>query len=164
MLRYRTGKTEDLDAVCSLVEAAKAYMRSQGIDQWDDLYPIREDFENDMEQNTLYVVLEEDTLAAVYAISEECEDAYLTCDWENEKPCVIHRLCVSPDYQNRGIGRLVLDRIEKQLFEKGYDSVRLDVFSENPYALRLYEKNGYCRRGHADWRKGRFFLMEKKLT
>ena len=117
-----------------------------------------------MEQNTLYVVLEEDTLAAVYAISEECEDAYLTCDWENEKPCVIHRLCVSPDYQNRGIGRLVLDRIEKQLFEKGYDSVRLDVFSENPYALRLYEKNGYCRRGHADRRKGRFFLMEKKLT
>ena len=27
----------------------------------------------------------------------------------------------------------------------------------------VVNKNGYVRRGHADWRKGRFWLMEKKL-
>ena len=44
-----------------------------------------------------------------------------------------------------------------------YTSVRLDVYSENPYALRLYQGNGYMKRGYADWRKGRFFMMEKQL-
>jgi len=57
----------------------------------------------------------------------------------------------------------VLLHIEEQIKNMGYLSIRLDVFSENPYALKLYEKNGYEKRGHADWRKGRFFLMEKTL-
>ena len=72
-------------------------------------------------------------------------------------------LRVSPSFQHNGIGNVVLRHIEKQLIEAGYDSVRLDVFTQNPYALRLYEKNGYVKRGFADWRKGRFLLMEKKL-
>ena len=38
-----------------------------------------------------------------------------------------------------------------------------DVFTENPYAQKLYRKSGYQVRGYADWRKGRFDLMEKKL-
>ena len=42
-------------------------------------------------------------------------------------------------------------------------SVESDVFTENPYAIKLYEKAGYVKRGYADWRKGRFALMEKKL-
>jgi len=73
------------------------------------------------------------------------------------------RLCVSADSQNKGIGSKLLAHIEEQVKNMGYSSVRLDVFSENPYALKLYEKNGYEKRGHADWRKGRFFLMEKTL-
>lgn len=74
-----------------------------------------------------------------------------------------HRFCVSPDFQNKGIGRVVLNHIEQQLRDLSYTSVRLDVFLQNPYALSLYQKNGYVERGYADWRKGRFLLMEKKL-
>jgi len=58
----------------------------------------------------------------------------------------------------------MLSHIEEQIKNMGYSSVRLDVFSKNPYAIRLYEKNGYKKRGYADWRKGRFFLMEKTLN
>ena len=57
----------------------------------------------------------------------------------------------------------MMNHIEKQLYELGYWSVRLDVFFQNLYALAMYEKNGYIRRGYADWRKGRFYLMEKSL-
>ena len=45
----------------------------------------------------------------------------------------------------------------------GYNSVRLDTFTQNPFAQKLYRHNGYESRGYADWRKGRFDLMEKKL-
>lgn len=57
----------------------------------------------------------------------------------------------------------VLAHIETQVHEMGYESMRLDVFTENPYAQKLYRKSGYQVRGYADWRKGRFDLMEKKL-
>ena len=45
----------------------------------------------------------------------------------------------------------------------GIKAIRLDAFTENPVALSLYEKLGYSIAGYADWRKGRFALMEKKL-
>ena len=39
----------------------------------------------------------------------------------------------------------------------------IDSYSKNPYAVRLYDTLGYAVVGHADWRKGRFDLREKKL-
>ncbi|MBD5427537.1 MAG: hypothetical protein HDR38_08340 [Treponema sp.] len=50
---------------------------------------------------------------------------------------------------------------EVQLVGWGIHTIRLDAFSENPYALRLYEHMGYVKVGTADWRKGMFYLMEK---
>ena len=163
MIDCRKGTAEDLNAVCAMIEAAKVTMRSGGIDQWDEEYPTRADLARDIETGTLFMVTDGGEPAAVYVISEEAEEEYDKCSWENGNPCVLHRFCVSPERQNRGLGKLILDRIEKQLSGMGYDSVRLDVFSQNPGALHLYEKSGYVRRGFADWRKGRFWLMEKKL-
>ena len=171
-MNYRLGRLEDLDAICQMVDSAKDLMSSQGIEQWDEIYPAKEDFKGDIEKGTLYVAIDgannnandsSDRIVAIYVISTECDDEYLKCTWEYEKPCILHRLCVSPDYQNKGIGKILLNKIENQLVDMGYESCRLDAFSENPFALKLYEKNGYERRGHADWRKGRFYLMEKKI-
>lgn len=53
--------------------------------------------------------------------------------------------------------------IETSVKEKGIEAVRLDVFSQNPYALRLYQKCGYQEVGTVQWRKGIFYLMEKYL-
>ena len=162
-MQYRLGISDDLPEICNMIAAARQLMSEQGIEQWDDRYPVFEDFEDDISKETLYVASKGKEIAAIYVISEECDEEYLKCDWENKRPCIIHRFCVSPSLQNNGIGNAVLNHIETQLIEAGYDSVRLDVFTENPYALRLYEKNGYVKRGYADWRKGRFLLMEKRL-
>ncbi|MDP4147194.1 MAG: GNAT family N-acetyltransferase, partial [Bacillota bacterium] len=40
----------------------------------------------------------------------------------------------------------------------------LDVFSLNPFALKMYYKQGYIKVGEVNWRKGKFYLMEKKLV
>lgn len=164
-IQYRMGVPHDLDKICELIEAAKVTMNKNDIYQWDEIYPIREDFQIDIENKTLYVACLSDKICGVYTISTECDGEYDKCRWENEKntACIIHRLCVDPMFQNKGVGRDMLNHIEKQLYELGYRSVRLDVFSQNPYALAMYEKNGYIRRGYADWRKGRFYLMEKSI-
>lgn len=164
-MQYRLGTKEDLDEICCLIRISIEFMEHQGIHQWDELYPTKEDFLDDIDKDTLYVAVEDDKIIAIYVINQECEEEYHKCEWENpnESACIIHRLCVLADFQNKGIGSKVLSHIEEQVKSMGFLSIRLDVFSENPYAIKLYEKNGYERRGHADWRKGRFFLMEKRL-
>lgn len=164
-MEYRLGKAEDLDSICRLVKSAIESMENQGIQQWDEVYPAREDFAADIQKETLYTVFENDVLAAVYVLNRECDPEYHDCKWEcnDETAYIIHRLCVSPAVQHKGVGKEILNHIEKQLISMGAESVRLDVFTQNPYAIRLYEKAGYIKRGYADWRKGRFWLMEKKL-
>ena len=164
-MEYRLGATDDLDAICDMVASVIHTMEAQGIYQWDAMYPTREDVLADLQQQTLYMATEQDVLVAIYVINRECDPEYQAGKWQycGENAGILHRLCVSPKAQHHGVGKAVLAHIEQQLRDMGVVSVRLDVFSENPYAIRLYEHNGYVQRGHVDWRKGRFLLMEKKL-
>ena len=57
---------------------------------------------------------------------------------------------MNPAFQNRGIAKSTLLYIEKQLTEMGIHVIRLDVFSNNSFALRLYSSLGYSEVGYAD--------------
>ncbi len=164
-IEYRLGTKQDLNAICSLIRQAIDEMERHGINQWDDIYPARKDFEEDIEKKTLYLAYVEEKMVAIYVISGEFDEQYRNGQWKYEEHSafVLHRFCVSPFFQNQGIGRTVLKHIEEQVKAMGYNSIRLDTFTENPFAQKLYLHNGYESRGYADWRKGRFDLMEKKL-
>ena len=47
---YRIAKIEDIDDICVLIDDAIREMESHEIFQWDDLYPTREDFLEDIEK------------------------------------------------------------------------------------------------------------------
>ena len=164
-IEYRLATRQDLDAICLLIKQAIDEMERHEIFQWDDVYPVREDFEEDIEKQTLYLAYVEDNLVALYAISDECDEDYRNGHWkyDDQSAFVLHRFCVSPLFQNQGIGKAVLQHVEEQVKEMGYQSIRLDTFTENPFAQRLYLHNGYESRGYANWRKGKFDLIEKKL-
>lgn len=140
-------------------------MERQHIFQWDDLYPAKADFLNDIRKHQLFIGLLDYDIAVVYTVNKEFDEEYQNGKW-NYPDCeyrIIHRLCVNPAYQNRGIATQTLSHIEKELQKLGVEAVRLDVFSRNPFALSLYLSKGYEKVGFADWRKGRFYLMEKLL-
>ncbi len=164
-IRYRLGRFEDIESITALIQEAIKEMEKHNIYQWDEIYPTVKDFEDDIKKGNLYVAEENEKIIALYVISAEADEAYNYTEWKypSETSLVLHRFCVSPSFQNRGIGRKVLTEIELQVKNKGYDSIRLDVFTKNPYAQRLYRNNGYEVRGFAEWRKGRFDLMEKHL-
>lgn len=54
-IEYRLGTKQDLNAICSLIQQAIDEMERHGIYQWDDIYPARKDFEEDIEKKTLYL-------------------------------------------------------------------------------------------------------------
>ncbi len=166
MISFRRANSEDLDEIAVLVDCAIKRMEREGILQWDDLYPTRQDFEEDIAKGILDIGLISGKIAVVYAVSEEYDEQYRNGKWryENSVFKVVHRLCVHPDFQNRGVAGEALDRIEKTAAAEGTECIRLDVYSKNPYALKLYESKGYVKVGEANWRKGLFCLMEKRIA
>lgn len=167
-MNYRLAAESDLDEICSLIKSAITEMDSHGIPQWDEIYPAREDFLNDIKANSLFAgeICEngEKRIAVIYALNKDSDEEYKKASWSVDGDYrVIHRLCVHPDFQNRGIAKETLLHIEKNLSKIGIQSIRLDVFSKNPFSLKLYEHSGYHKTGEANWRKGLFYLMEKGI-
>lgn len=164
-IEYRLAKPEELVQVFQLVSAAIHTMESQNIYQWDEIYPNLKILEEDIQKKQLYVGMIENRIAVIYVLNQECDDAYENGNWKHkDKPFyVIHRLCVSPEFQNRGIAMQTMLYIEKKLQSMDIAAIRLDAYTQNPYSVRLYEKLGYDKVGFAEWRKGKFYLMEKYI-
>ena len=164
-LEFRRAGTDDLDALVALYGAAAQDMWEKGIDQWDEYYPDREILAEDVESGDMTLGLLDGRLACAWVVNREYEPEYELGAWEHTEGdfCVLHRLCVNPQLQGRGLARQARARMEKNARDQGFDSVRLDVFSQNLHAQRLYERLGYRRTGEVRFRKGIFYLMEKKL-
>ena len=164
-LEFRRATVDDLDALVNLYGAAAQDMFRQGIDQWDEYYPDREILAEDVESGDMTLGFLDGQLACAYVVNREYDPEYELGAWEHTEGdfCVLHRLCVNPQLQGRDLARQAMARMEKTALEQGFDSVRLDVFSQNLHAQRLYEKLGYRRTGEVRFRKGIFYLMEKKL-
>ena len=164
-LKFVLAQKEDLGIVMSIFTDAINEMNSKGIYQWDSIYPTRNTLEEDIIKKQLYIGIYEGTVVSTYVLNQEYDEQYANGAWKypNSTYYVVHRLCVNPLFQNKGIGTLTMLHIENEVKKMGVDTIRLDSFTLNPYAVKMYEKLGYSKVGLANWRKGKFYLMEKKI-
>ncbi len=165
LLKFQRAKKEDLEEIFLLYKNAIAKMDEQNIPQWDEVYPDRMTLEGDIKKNQMFIGKKNGKIAVCFVLNEECDKEYKNGKWicPDSHFCIIHRLCVNPEFQNQGIAGKTMKHIEEVCRNQKYDSIRLDCFTQNPYSQRLYDKCGYTVTGFADWRKGRFELREKKL-
>lgn len=72
-------------------------------------------------------------------------------------------LAVRPEYRRAGIGRSMMEWLEKSCRTAGIQSVRLEVRASNRLALRFYRKLGYrhiaCVSGYYDRREAAIIMM-----
>ena len=164
-IKFRLGKNEDLDIIVKVFEKVIYELGKEGIYQWDSLYPNEEVLKSDLEKKQLYVGIYDGKIVSIYVLNQECDEQYKNGHWqyENASFYVVHRLCVNYDFQHKGIGKKTMIHIENELRNKNIETIRLDTFSENIYAMKMYEKLGYVNVGETNWRKGKFYLLEKKI-
>lgn len=78
---------------------------------------------------------------------------------ENEKKFVkLHKLYVLPQLHKSGIGRNLIEYIEKEIKNEGYDSLRLNV-NRNNIAIEFYKKIGFAVIKEEDISIGNGFFM-----
>jgi ribosomal-protein-alanine N-acetyltransferase len=53
-------------------------------------------------------------------------------------------LWVDPAWQNQGIGRMLLQKLEAEIEAQGYDSVRIETHSQNTHAIDFLKHQGYA--------------------
>ena len=55
-MKLRKAKHSDLAAIMAIINQAKAYFKSHGINQWQDGYPNEISIVNDIQRNESYVL------------------------------------------------------------------------------------------------------------
>lgn len=61
----------------------------------------------------------------------------------DEKKAVIETVAVKNDFQSKGCGKYLIERLAKILFEEGFETIELLVMSSNERAVNLYKKLGF---------------------
>lgn len=76
----------------------------------------------------------------------------------------IKRMRVHPDFQRRGLGQAIYDRLEETARQLGYRALRLDTTVQQEAAQALYRKNGFVEVGRTVLGGFDCLLFEKHLV
>ena len=158
---------QHLTEILRLCSDCSQIMKSKCIDQWDEVYPNKEIFQNDITNNSLYIALIENSkeIIGCIVLNEYQDPEYKDIEWSfnQGKIAVIHRLMVHPKFEGKGIAGNLIKFIEELAKENGYTALRLDVFTQNLRSINFYKRHGYKISGSVNFRKGEFLCCEKMI-
>lgn len=148
MIRKATLK--DIERIIKITKACASFMIAKDIYQWNEHYPNKATFKNDVSRRELYVIEDGKTLVGCVVISSLMDDEYAPVSWltDSDNNIYIHRLAVHPKYQGKGYAKKLMDFAEHFAKENNYTSIRLDTFSQNKRNQKFYELRGYKRLGN----------------
>ncbi|MBD0725997.1 GNAT family N-acetyltransferase [Flavobacterium sp. L1I52] len=113
-----------------------------------------------MENGHEFILAYEDGIALGFASFEH--------QYQNKPSTKIHKIYMLPESQGKGVGKLLIDTIEKMTLDKGCNSLLLNVNRFNK-AIGFYQKMGFQIIQEIDIEIGLGYLMEdyvmeKKLS
>ena len=59
--------------------------------------------------------------------------------------CMFYDIGVHPDFQKKGVGKKIMENLINKVKDKGYASIGLFAWEENPVNIPFYEKFGFKR-------------------
>jgi len=147
ILRKTTEK--DVPAAAAIFDEARSYMKSAGIDQWQQGYPNGDTVLEDIKDGISYVFVDENDVVFATAMLElrKPEPTYDTIyegKWLTDTPyATIHRIAVKAAAKGQGLAGKFMAELELLAHNAGLKSVRIDTHRDNKSMQRNLAKNGY---------------------
>lgn len=148
-LSFRPAKAADAVAIRDIVRAA--YARWVPVIGREPL-PMRADYHKALAEHPFDLAIEDGRVVGM--IETMLADHHL---W-------IENVCVAPDAQGRGIGRLLLERAEDKAREAGRNELRLLTNGAFEANVLLYKRHGYTIDREEPFMGGMTVYMSKRLT
>lgn len=146
----RLAIPSDIDKILEITKQCALAMIKKDIYQWNDHYPSKEAFENDLARNELYVIVISAKIIGCITLSNIMDEEYKDIQWltVSANNLYIHRLAIQPHHQGKGYAQQLMDFAEKYAKHHKYKSIRLDTFSKNKRNQLFYEQRNYTKLGN----------------
>ncbi|MBZ9799326.1 GNAT family N-acetyltransferase [Mesorhizobium sp. ES1-4] len=146
-IRFRPAEPTDAAAIRDIVRAA--YARWVPVIGREPL-PMRADYDKAVREHPFDLAVEDGRIVGM--IETMLADDHL---W-------IENVCVVPEVQGRGVGRLLLERAEQQALEAGRPELRLLTNGAFEANVSLYRKLGYTIDREESFMNGTTVYMSKR--
>jgi len=163
---FRKATKQDLDACWTILRDARDEMLEKGRKQWDAAYPTREIVEQDIENTTAYVLINENKIVVYASLKKDGESAYADsrCLWQQiGHYLAIHRMAVAINQRGKGFAKTFLNEVTRLAETLNLQSIKTDTNFDNLEMLQLLRHAGFQQRGTVYYAKGNRIAFEKSL-
>lgn len=148
---FRKTRVEDIPEIMVMIDQAKAYMKENGINQWQNGYPNAQSIQNDIDHDYSYVMEADGKVVGTMAVIFDGEPTYdkiYEGAWKTtEEPyAAVHRVAVDAQCKGKGIAGAMIDEVVKICRGRGVRSIKNDTHRDNKSMQRMQAKAGfeYC--------------------
>ncbi len=100
-----------------------------------------------------YLAIENNNVIGLIMGYVKTYDEYDYLDYKCPRSGEISELIVSKNVRSKGIGKMLMQKMEEYLKSIGCEYIFIDVFAYNENAIKFYEKQGYHTRMLIDVKK-----------
>lgn len=149
-MEFRKATLSDANSILEIIRQAQAFLKSQGVNQWQNNYPTMETIQKDIRDQIGYVLVKDGIILGTVAVSFDGEKTYdkiYEGEWKTNQPfAVVHRIAVREEYKGQGLSSFILNQIEAMCRERGVYSIKVDTHEENYSMQKSLQKCGfeYC--------------------
>jgi ribosomal protein S18 acetylase RimI-like enzyme len=159
-LEVREARTEDLDAVLSILEGVARWMVRQRIEGWRPDSFSRRRLAEIIGCGEMYLALLAGQAVGTFALQWSDEETWGRVP---DNAGYVHGLAVRRDFAGRGLGRELLRRAEDRVSRAGRNYLRLDCVAENEALNAYYQRAGFGYSGRVTVRGLEVSLYEKRV-
>lgn len=145
-IHIRLGSLNDLSSIMIIVEETVNTWNKNNIYQWNEVYPRPEDIQNDIENNDLYVAInDQEEILGFIVLNQEQADGYRNLAWTDNSQNIylIHRMVVSEQHRSQGVATKLYIHAEKIAKLKLCTSIRIDTAENNKKAQQFFINNNF---------------------
>jgi len=130
---------------------------------WSISYPNEITLQEDFRSGNLYVLGKGKKIIGAGSIVPQNELDDILCWHFRENAREIARIVIAPEYQGKGYGKYLVNKLCRRLKKSSCNAVHLLVSTKNNHALNLYRETGFFSRGSVHRYEHDYYAFERKL-
>lgn len=164
-ITFQRIQIQDLNLVLELFKTAAEKIAKKNVDHWQYWKNPPEEkikwVKNGIENDEFYFIndLNNYNIGMVRILNED----ELYWGKQNIKAKYVHSLVIKEEFNGKGIGKIVLDEVEKNAKANGCVYVRLDAVAKNTKLCEYYENLGFIKVGIKEMPQSINNLYQKKI-
>ncbi len=160
------AKITDIEDIINIANSSKDEMKQEQNPQWQDSYINKDKFLNDIKNNSLYVLLEDNTLKGFIVITDETHEYDELLKTSTKRAYILHRLAIKKEFRHQGLASKLFEFVDLQARENNIEILKADTEEHNIKMQHLFTKVGFKKIAEFNYTDypGHYIYYEKEIN